>query len=152
MRAELRPLKGSLGIVRRQRRRRLRSLRGETEGLAGEESSPAAGGEGPGGTRVVASSTKILLQKPIWLNLKRRSGCSDLSHPICGLHQKRRKIRREPERLFSYAVKMECSINLKATVPNKRQEGTLIFRLQPGQRFQRENENKTELPPSRLSS
>lgn len=59
---------------------------------------------------------------------------------------KEKKIRREPERLFSYAVKMECSINLKATVPNKRQEGTLIFRLQPGQRFQKENENETKLP------
>lgn len=58
MRAELRPLKGSLGIVRLQRWRRLRSLPGETEGLAGEESSPAAGREGLRATRVVASSTK----------------------------------------------------------------------------------------------
>lgn len=57
MRAELRPLKGSWGIVRRRRWRRLRSLPGETKGLVGEGSSPAAGRQGPRATRVVASLT-----------------------------------------------------------------------------------------------
>lgn len=52
---------------------------------------------------------------------------------------KEKKIQWKLEHLFGYVVKMECSIHLKAIVPNKRQEGTLIFWLQSGQRFQKRN-------------